>query len=77
MAKKEIKIEFAPGCFDSFEGTQEELDELIAEITRMAESGELEANSRPVDLDDPDEEAIEAIAKLMEYELDQAQRKLQ
>lgn len=39
--KKEVKITFAPGCFDSFEGTQEELDDLIKEINTMAESGEL------------------------------------
>ena len=38
---KPIKIEFAPGAFDNFDGTQEELDEMIAEITRLAESGEL------------------------------------
>ena len=77
MSKKPLKIEFAPGCFDSFDGTQEELDEIIAEIQRMADSGELEANAIPVDLDEPDEETMDAIAKLVEYELDQAQRKLQ
>ena len=51
MAKKnQIKIEFAPGAFDQFEGTQEELDAFIAELQRMAESGELEEQS--VSLDD-------------------------
>ena len=29
------KISFAPGCFDNFEGTQEELDEVINEITKV------------------------------------------
>lgn len=38
---KEIKIVFEPGCFDSFDGTQEELDELMAKITEMIESGEI------------------------------------
>lgn len=53
---KPVKIVFAPGCFDSFEGTQEELDAMIAEITRMAESGELLEKSQPLDLDlDPEE----------------------
>ena len=28
--KKPPEIVFAPGCFDNFEGTQEELQELIA-----------------------------------------------
>lgn len=45
MTDKKLKIEFAPGCFDSFDGTQEELDELIAEIQRMVDSGEIEENS--------------------------------
>ena len=56
-----MKIVFAPGCFDSFEGTQEELDSMIAEITRMAESGELFEKARPVDLNPEElEELIEA-----------------
>jgi len=47
--EKKITVTFAPGAFDQFEGTQEELDELIKEITRMAISGELEENSLPVE----------------------------
>ena len=39
--KKELKIEFAPGCFDHFEGTQEELDQMILDIQLAVESGEL------------------------------------
>lgn len=54
--KKPLKLEFAPGCFDNFEGTQEELDELMAEIQRMFESGELEANSQELDIDELIEE---------------------
>jgi|TARA_R110000851_G_scaffold252844_1_gene405311 hypothetical protein len=46
-----IKIAFAPGAFDNFEGTQDELDEFIAEITAQAESGELLTQSEPVDLE--------------------------
>jgi len=64
--EKKIKIEFAPGAFDSFEGTQEELEELIAEITRMAESGDLFEKSRPVDIDElieEDPELAETIAR--------------
>jgi hypothetical protein len=51
MTKKKMKIEFAPGAFDTFDGTQEELDALVAELERMAESGELEENSIPLDSD--------------------------
>ena len=53
MTKKNpVKIEFAPGAFDQFEGTQEELDEFIAELHRMAESGELEEHSLSLDDDE-------------------------
>jgi len=53
MTKKNpVKIEFAPGAFDQFDGTQEELDEFIAELHRMAESGELEQQSVSLDSDE-------------------------
>jgi hypothetical protein len=56
--KKELKIEFAPGAFDQFEGTQEELDELMNEITKMFEgktSEEIKAMSNPISDEDFDE----------------------
>jgi hypothetical protein len=56
---KEMKNEFAPGCFDNFEGTQEELDELIADIKKMFASGESLENAVPLDLDDMSDEEIE------------------
>jgi len=68
---KDIKVEFAPGCFDNFEGTQEELDQIIADIERMAKSGELQARSEPfvVDIDSLDEEELAALAhKLLSSE---------
>jgi hypothetical protein len=53
--RQEVKVVFAPGCFDTFEGTQEELDELMAEIGKMIQSGELFDNAVPIDeLDDED-----------------------
>ena len=73
--KKTPKVIFDPGCFDSFEGTQEELEELMAEIVRMAESGELEENARPIDLDN--EEDLDILSHIAEAELQRAQRKLQ
>jgi hypothetical protein len=63
---KKIKVEFAPGCFDQFDGTQEELDELVQQIQLMAESGELEENSRPVDVDNMSPEELEFIEKFMQ-----------
>lgn len=62
---KNLKIEFAPGCFDNFEGSQEELDQMVAEIQRMFASGEAIKNARPIDFDNPDEEDIEVIDHLM------------
>lgn len=71
MTESKVKIEFNPGCFDDFEGTQEELDEIVAEITTMFENGVAEAEAREVDLDelietDPDvaEKIFEALHRL-------------
>jgi len=50
------KIIFAEGCFDGFEGTPEELAEMLADIHQMAESGTLFENAQPVD--ESDEEFI-------------------
>ena len=50
-----MKVQFAPGAFDDFNGTQEELDALIAELEEMFESmtpEELAAQSTEVDLAD-------------------------
>ena len=61
MTDKKPTIVFAPGCFDSFDGTQEELDAMLAELTKMAEDGTLLENSSP--LDETDEEFISFINK--------------
>ncbi len=58
---KKLKVVFAPGALDNFEGTQEELDEMVAEIQRLAESGELEERAIPVDFEDEDPELQDAL----------------
>ena len=62
---KPIKIEFAPGAFDNFDGTQEELDEFIAEIPRMVESGEFLEKSKPVDIETLSDEELEKLAPFL------------
>jgi hemolysin activation/secretion protein len=55
---KELKVVIAPGAFDSFEGTQEELDALQAEIMAMFANKtpeELMAESRPITIEDLEE----------------------
>lgn len=77
---KDIKIEFAPGCFDSFEGTQEELDEFIATITEMFRSGEAQKKARRIDFDSPedlDDTDIEMLEKIFQQEENAKGRKLQ
>lgn len=59
---KKLRVEFLPGCFDEFEGSQEELDDLIKEIHRLAESGELVERSRPVDMNFDDEDEFISIS---------------
>jgi hypothetical protein len=61
---KKMKVEFAPGCFDNFDGTQEELDQLIADLTVMAESGALLENSEPLNLEELFEEDPETALRL-------------
>lgn len=57
MPKTPLTVIFDPGCFDSFEGTQEELEELKAEIIRLFETGEGLENAIP--LSDEEWEEIE------------------
>ena len=59
---KPTKVEFAPGCFDDFEGTQEELNELIADLKNMVTSGTLWENTLPVD-EKEEEELIKLLAQ--------------
>ena len=49
--KKKPELIFMPGCFDNFEGSQEDLDELLAEIQRLVDTGEIFEKSSPVNID--------------------------
>ena len=49
-----LKIVFAEGCFDGFDGTQEELQALIADLHQQLEDGTLFENAIPVSEDDPE-----------------------
>lgn len=57
--KKPLRVEFAPGAFDHFDGSQEELDQMMKEIMDMFANmtpEELEAQSRPIDWDNLNDE---------------------
>lgn len=82
MADITPKIIFAPGCFDDFEGTQEELDQLVSEINRMVETGELFEKAEAIDLDQvidqlTDDELAELMQLLGEADDDTPPRLLQ
>lgn len=51
MTDKKMEVVFAPGCFDNFDGTQEELDALIKEIQEGVANGTLFEKSTPVSID--------------------------
>jgi hypothetical protein len=51
---EKLKVVFAEGCFDNFDGTEEELAAMLADIHQMVEDGTLMDNAVPVD---PEEEA--------------------
>lgn len=82
---KEIKIEFAPGAFDHFDGTQAELDEMVNEIQKMFEGKtreEIEEMSRPLSDEDfeelPDDVKMQLIRPVDDEDLpDEFKRKLQ
>jgi hypothetical protein len=63
--KKKPEIVFAPGCFDNFDGTQEELDELVAEINRLVDSGDIFKKSKPLDPDTLDDEELEMLSDIL------------
>lgn len=66
---KDIKVVFADGCFDNFEGTQEELDNFVEEINRMVSSGEIFEKSRPIDLDNMETEDMIKLAESLGLDL--------
>ena len=73
--KKKLEVVFAPGCFDNFEGTQEELDNLIKEIQEGAENGTLFEKSKPVSteslMENLTEEEVEDLLNAFELLEDQ------
>lgn len=70
MTDKKIQVVFAPGCFDNFDGTQQELDEMMAEISRLVESGEILEQSQPVDIDAMTPAELAELAEAMGIDLD-------
>jgi hypothetical protein len=69
MTDQPLKVQFAPGCFDDFEGTQEELDLLMAEIHSMFENmtaEDLAATSSTVDFEQLSESDPELAQRLAE-----------
>ena len=59
-----LKVIFAEGCFDDFDGTQEELAEFIAEIQNMANNGTLMDGA--VELKEDESEALHNLFKSRE-----------
>lgn len=61
--KKIVRVEFAPGCFDQFDGSQEELDDLVKQIQEMFAGktrDEIESMSQFVGSEEDIEEFIQA-----------------
>lgn len=72
--KKPLVVTFAPGCFEHFDGTQEELDELIKTIQEMAENGTLAEQSVPLDeaLDLMSDEDLQELADQLGVDFEDA-----
>jgi len=74
------KVEFAPGAFDDFDGTQEELDALQKELVEMFSNltpEELAEQSRAVDFEELMEEDPALAEKLFNSFNEEPTRKLQ
>lgn len=68
MNEKKLKIVFDPAVFEQFNGSQEELDDLMKEITDMFENKtpeEIKAMSRPVDWDEMSDEDVEHLEQAL------------
>jgi hypothetical protein len=76
--KKRINIVFAPGAFDNFEGSQEELDLLIEEIKQWIVSGEFFENSKQFSIDELEtsEPVLEKKLKSLFFQSDSKNRTL-
>jgi hypothetical protein len=69
MTDQPLKVQFAPGCFDDFEGTQAELDLLMADIHSMfvdMTAEDLAASSSLVDFEQLTESDPELARRLAE-----------
>ena len=58
-----MKLSFAPGCFDDFEGTQEELDAVIKEIEEMIEDGTIFRKATLLSTEEANDLVCETLAK--------------
>lgn len=52
---REFEVVFAEGCFDDFEGDQEELDEFVAAIKAAVKDGSLFDEAVPLTEDETEE----------------------
>ena len=52
ITSENMKIVFAPGCFDDFDGTQEELDEFV----KLLQTGEFLKDAITINIDDMDDD---------------------
>ena len=73
MAEKKLpngmKLVFAPGCFDNFEGTQEELDQLVKDIEQGFNDGTFFDKATELtlgDVEDMTDIELEALSKFID-----------
>lgn len=60
------KIVFADSFFDSFDGTEEELQELLDEINRLVETGEIFDIGEPIKEGDLTDEEVETFKQMLD-----------
>jgi hypothetical protein len=74
---KPKEIVFMPGCFDEFDGTQQELDDFVAHLQGVFQNEDFLANTQPVDMKTLQDTDPETYAKLVSRLNQDHERKLQ
>ena len=74
---EEMQLEFAPGCFDDFEGSQEDLDALVEHIKEMFAAGKFLTEGRELTDEDFDTLSEATKQKIIDFnDPDQPKRNL-
>ena len=74
---EEIIVEFADSFFETFPGTDEEMQELLTSLSEMISDGTFFDKAEPFDVEDLDEDEADALMEALERREKAGKRTLQ